>query len=330
MKKYHVYGIGAALVDTEVEVNNSDLSALGVDKGLMTLVDQARQDELLQHLQQAAQYAKRACGGSAGNTVTAINHFGAATFFSGKVADDDDGQFYLREMHSAGVETSSTSIEPGTTGKCLILITPDAERSMNTYLGISEQLSVRELDPQAIAASHCLYLEGYLVTSDSGRAAAVRSREIAAENGTQIAISFSDPGIVAHFGDGLREIIGERVDWVFCNEEEALSFAGGDNLDNAIAQIKTVAREFVITRGARGALICDEENILQVSGVPTDAIDSNGAGDMFAGAFLYGIHHGMTRQRAGNFAAAAAAQVVSQYGPRLNREQCQSLLADFQ
>ena len=320
MKKYHVYGMGAALVDTELEVTDADLTNMQIDKGLMTLVDQARQAELLDHLKDHMVHSKRACGGSAGNTIIATSYFGGRTFFSGKVANDENGDFYMQDMRNAGVDTVAVKAEDGVTGKCLILITPDAERSMNTFLGASETFSTREIDEQAIADAEYLYIESYLVTSDSGRAAAIQARQSAQKSGTKIAISFSDPGIIAHFGDGVRAIMGDKVDLVFCNQDEALSFAGVDNISDAIEAIKLVANEFVITLGAKGALIFDGSELIAISGVEVEAVDTNGAGDMFAGAYLYGITHNMSHEEAGDFASAAAAKVVSQYGPRLSAD----------
>lgn len=326
MKKYHVYGMGAALVDTEIQVSDADLQALGVEKGMMTLVDMQRREQLLDHLNDHLVHSTRASGGSAGNTIIAASYFGAKTFFSGKVADDDNGQFYMGDMANAGVATPQIDAEPGITGKCLILITPDAERSMNTFLGVSENFSARELDQQAIADSEYLYIESYLVTSESGRATAKAAREIAQANGTKVALSFSDPGIVAHFGEGIRDIMGNAIDLIFCNEDEALSFANSEQLDSAIAAMKQFAPELVITRGARGAMVCIDDQVIDINGVKVNAVDTNGAGDMFAGAYLYGITNGMTRQQAGNFASAAAAKVVSQFGPRLQPEQHRELL----
>ena len=329
MRKYHVYGMGAALVDTEVEVTDNDLVAMGVEKGMMTLVDEPKQAELLTYLQSHQIQASRASGGSAGNTIIANSYFGGKSFFSGKVSNDDNGQFYMQDMQAAGVDTSSASIEAGITGKCLILITPDAERSMNTFLGISAALSVREIDPQAIADSQYLYIESYLVTSDSGRAAAIEARQIAQKNGTKVALSFSDPGIIANFSDGVKEIMGGKVDLVFCNQEEALSFAHVTDLPSAVEKIKQVAEQFVITLGAKGALIYDGIGLIAVDGVEVEAIDTNGAGDMFAGAFLYCLSQGISHQRAGEFASAASARVVTQFGPRLSADEHLNLATSF-
>jgi sugar/nucleoside kinase (ribokinase family) len=326
-KRYHVYGLGAALVDTEIEVRDSDLAALAVEKGVMTLVDATRQTQLLEHLAGHLVHSKRASGGSAANTIIAIAQFGGTTFYSCKVANDDNGDFYLRDLQAAGVDCSvDKNREAGITGKCLVLITPDAERTMNTYLGISETLSAHDLSVEAIAASKYIYIEGYLVTSPTGRAAAIRAREIAEQSAVKTALSFSDPGIVAHFREGLRDMIGERIDLLFCNKHEALSWARTENLDAAIVALKLVARSFAITLGAEGALVYDGTTQHVIAPYPVQAIDTNGAGDMFAGAFLYGITHGHDFAAAGRLASLAAATVVSDYGPRLLADQQHALL----
>lgn len=329
-KRYHVYGIGAALVDTEIEVRDSDLATMAVDKGVMTLVDEARQTLLLDHLAGHLVHSRRASGGSAANSIIAIAQFGGATFYSCKVASDDNGDFYLRDLQNAGVDChSGRQREHGITGKCLVMITPDAERTMNTFLGISETLSTDDLAPEAIAASEYVYLEGYLVTSPSGRAAAICAREIAEQHGVKTALSFSDPGIVAHFRDGLREMIGARIDLLFCNEHEALSWAQTDNLADAIAALKRIARSFAITRGANGAVVFDGDALHEIAAHKVKAVDTNGAGDMFAGAFLYGVTQGFDFNRAGQLASIAAATVVADYGPRLRAEQQRALLAQL-
>ena len=318
MKKYHVYGMGAALVDTEIEVTDENLQAMQVDKGLMTLVDEQRQHELLEHLEGHLIHSKRASGGSAANSIIAVNSFGGNAFFSGKVANDDNGSFYMGDLSAAGVDTpANAGSENGITGKCLVMITPDAERSMNTFLGISESFSTDDLDYDALAQSEYLYVEGYLVTSPTGRAASIAAREHAEKNGVMTSISFSDPGIVEHFDDGIREMIGDGVDLVFCNEDEALSFASTDNLDTAIEAIGRIAKCSVITLGAKGAVVCEGSDRWHVDGVKVNAVDTNGAGDMFAGAYLYGITHGLSAEQAGAFASNAAARIVSIFGPRL-------------
>ncbi|MGK0442878.1 MAG: sugar/nucleoside kinase (ribokinase family) [Pseudohongiellaceae bacterium] len=262
--------------------------------------------------------SKRASGGSACNSIIAASYFGANTYYSCKVANDDNGQFYLDDLKSAKVDSDFEGEKAvGITGKCLVMITPDAERSMNTYLGISETLSTEQLNPSAIAASEYLYFEGYLVTSPTGRAAAIEARKVAEQHHVKTVISLSDPGMVRFFKDGLIEMIGEGVDLLFCNEAEAKGWADTDCLDTAITELKTIAKQFAVTLGANGALVFDGENLITIAPYKADAVDSNGAGDMFAGAFLYAISHGHDFASAGRLASRASSEVVSNFGPRL-------------
>jgi len=330
MQRFHIYGLGAALVDTEIEVSDAFLEQADIQKGMMTLVDEARQSELLALMASHLVGSKRASGGSACNSIIAASYFGAKTFYSCKVANDDNGRFFQHDTQLAGVTTPDLPLPEGTTGKCLVMITPDAERTMNTYLGISETLSVEELSPDAIAQSEYVYLEGYLVTSVTGKAAAIKAREIAEQHQVKTAISLSDPGMVQFFKDGLQEMIGQQVDLLFCNRDEALGWTGETDIEVAAEKLKASARTFAITLGAEGSLVFDGQQLSKVSGEPAHAIDTNGAGDMFAGAFLYAITHGHSYTDAARLANKAAAKVVSQYGPRLQAEQhaeIKSLLA---
>lgn len=327
MPTYDIYGLGAALVDTEITVSDADLARFGVEKGVMTLVDEARQYELLQHLEGHLCHASRASGGSAANSIIAAQYFGARTFYSCKVADDDNGRFYLADLANAGVIVpQNAGCAEGITGKCLVMITPDAERTMNTFLGISASLSIAEIDEEALKASKYVYIEGYLVTSPTGRPAAIRLRELAAQHQVKTAISLSDPAIVEYFYDDLRLMVGENVDLLFCNLAEALQFTRTDNLDQACSALRRIANTFVITLGSAGAAVFDGKELVTIPAPKVKAVDTNGAGDMFAGAFLYAITQGRDYATAGALAVRAAAQVVSQFGPRLRPEQHQPLL----
>jgi len=331
VKKYKVYGIGNALVDTEIQVEDEELASMGVEKGLMTLVDEKRQHDLAHHLRGHMVTASRASGGSAANSMIATARFGGPTFYSCKVASDDNGDFYLADLEAAGVAHNwAGNRQSGITGRCLVLISPDAERSMNTYLGISESLAHTELVPTAIEQSEYVYIEGYLVTSPTGRQAAIQARETAEDRGVKTALSFSDPGMVEFFREGMQEMLGDKgVDLLFCNEAEALCWASTEDLQQAVNELSKVARQFAITLGARGALLFDGEQQHQVEPYEVEAVDTNGAGDMFAGAFLYAITHGQDFPSAGRFASAAAAKVVSRFGPRLSASEHDSLIDEF-
>lgn len=329
MKQFKVYGLGAALVDTEIRVDDALLAELGVEKGLMTLVDSHRRGELLRALDGHLVEAHHASGGSAGNSVIATALFGGECFMTCRVADDADGRIYLSDLRDAGVSFPPPVRTDEPTGKCLVLVTPDAERSMNTYLGASEGLSIEQLDPTAIAQSEYVYLEGYQVSSETGLAAAIRAREIAQDASVPVALSFSDPGMVEFFPEQFRKMVGAGVDLAFANEAEAKSWTGMTELNNAVEAMKDTAKRFVITRGGDGAICFDGEKLHEIPVHTVDAVDSNGAGDMFAGAFLYALTEGHDFPTAGRFAGVAAGTVVSQWGPRLAPEQYGTLRDNF-
>jgi len=319
-KIYDVYAIGNALVDMEYEVHDEFFKKHCIDKGLMTLVDEERQNTLLDALGTAPK--KQQCGGSAANTAIATAQFGAVTFYSCKVAKDPIGNFYFQDLQDNGVDSNlqHQDREEGITGKCLVLITPDAERTMNTFLGITSSIGKSQVDPEAIRSSKYMYMEGYLVASHTGREAAVHARRIAEAAGVKTALTFSDVNMVKFFKEGLQEMIGEGVDLLFCNESEACAFTDSGSLSIAKEALKRIAKTFVITLGEKGAVLFDGKAFIDIEPFAVKAIDTNGAGDMYAGAFLYAITNGHDFKSAGRLASMAASQVVSQFGPRLKTE----------
>lgn len=326
--EFDVFGMGNALVDMEFAVDDAFLETHGIAKGLMTLVDTERQFAVLQALR--GQHGSRACGGSAANTMVAVAALGGRACYAFLVAADEMGDFFLEDLARMGVATTLQGPRPaGSTGSCVVLVTPDAERTMNTYLGISAQLSPAQLDEEAVARSRFVYVEGYLVSSPTARAAAVAAMAMARRHGVRTALSFSDPAMVQYFRLGLEEILGEGVDLLFCNRAEALAWAGCRTLAKAVDSLRQVAGAFAVTLGAEGALLFDGYQLHEVDPCPVVAKDTNGAGDMFAGAFLYGITHGMSFPEAGRLASLAASRVVTRFGPRLAQEEYAALLKDF-
>ncbi len=325
MSKYDVYGLGNALVDMEFEISDQFLQENNIDKGVMTLVDENQQHELIEQLD--AFEGNKASGGSAANTLIAVSSMGGSSYYSCKVADDDLGHFYLNDLQAAKIDCNMDGKHKGgITGKCLVMVTPDAERTMHTFLGISSELSPYEVNEQAIKdASYC-YLEGYLTTSESGKAANIEARNIAEANNIKTALTFSDPFVVEYFRDGFTQTIGNGIDLLFCNEAEALSYTQKSSIDEAVEVIKTFAKTFAVTLGAKGAVVYDGSNLIEIAANPVTAVDSNGAGDLFAGAFMYGLTHGKSYKEAGILASKASSIIVSQFGPRLKLEQYQSLV----
>lgn len=324
MSKYDVYGLGNALVDMEFEISDQFLQDNAIDKGIMTLVDENQQHELIEQLD--AFEGNKASGGSAANTLIAVSAMGGSAYYSCKVADDDLGHFYLDDLKTAGVDCNMDGKHKGgITGKCLVMVTPDAERTMHTFLGVSSELSPYEVSEDAIKNASFCYLEGYLTTSDSGKAANIEARKIAEANNIKTSLTFSDPFVAEHFRDGFTETIGDGIDLLFCNEVEALSYTQKSSIDEAIEVIKTFSKTFAITLGANGAVVYDGSNLISIDAHPVKAVDTNGAGDLFAGAFMYGLTHGLSFEQAGNLASKASSQIVSQFGPRLRLEQYQAL-----
>lgn len=330
--KYDVYGIGNALVDKEFEVTDAFLAAQGIEKGLMTLIDEERHHHLLASLKQSFGLKKRAGGGSAANSIVAISQFGGKTFYACKVANDEFGEFYMNDLQAAGVDTrldQVRSASEGKTGKCMVMVTPDAERTMNTYLGITSDFSAAELHYDELKQSQYLYVEGYLVTSDTSRAAVLAARKVAKQHGVKMAMTFSDPSMATYFKAGLVEMLGEGVDVLFCNEDEAYAFTGRNNLKEAIEVLKPLAQKLVITLGSDGALVVNTDHEVKIDAQPVKPLDTNGAGDMFAGAFLYGLTQGFSDAQAGALASKAAAQIIQVYGARLDKSVHQALLTSL-
>lgn len=330
MERYNVYGLGNALLDIECEVTPETLQTLGVEKGVMTLLDEASQNQIIDHLNGRA--TKRSCGGSAANTMIAVSQLGGKVYYSCKVANDEPGQFYFDDLVRCGVDTNlqTHAPEPGITGKCLVFVTPDADRTMNTFLGISSGFSELELVPEAIAASTYTYIEGYLVTGEASKQAAIKAGELARGAGQKVALTLSDLNMVKYFKSGLLEMVGPGVDLLFANESEALEMAGSAEIEAAIAYLKTIAKTFAVTRGPKGSIIFDGEQVLEIEAFPVQAIDTVGAGDMYAGGVLYGITNGMSWTEAGRLGSKASSRLVTTLGARLETPTLQGILAEVQ
>lgn len=328
-KKYNVYGIGNAIVDIITEVEYDFFKKNEVEKGVMTLVDEKRQQQLMKVIDM--QKSKLSGGGSAGNTVTAINQLGGKSFYACLVAKDDLGKFFLDDLKKNGVATNLTveTCPEGDSGRCLVMTSPDAQRTMNTFLGVSSFLSPQHLDEVAIKQSEYIYLEGYLVASPKGLEAMKEAKKIAERNKVSVALTFSDPSMVKYFSTQMQEVVGASVDLLFCNDEEAMIYTGSNTVSEAREKLKSVAKKFVITLGANGAIIFDGDTFINIEPYKVLAVDTNGAGDMFSGTFMYGITNGHSFADAGKLASLASSKVVAQYGPRLSTEQIQKVLTEL-
>ena len=325
-KKYNVYGIGNALVDIVTEVDDKFLEAQKIEKGLMTLVDEESQARISNAINMDT--SNKQCGGSAANSIIAVSQFGGSSYYSCKVANDALGEFYKEDLKDNGVDSNLNTepLEEGITGKCLVMTAEDASRTMNTFLGITGDYARSEIKEAALKDSQYLYIEGYLVTSENGQDAMKYAKKLAEDNGVSTALTFSDPSMVKYFRDAMVSVVGTGVDLLFCNEEEAMLYTQKDNLTEAKEALKKVAKKFVITLGENGALIFDGDTFINVDPYAVQAIDTNGAGDLFAGAFIYGITNGKSYADAGKLASLASSKVVTQFGPRLELHQAQNIL----
>ncbi len=329
MKKYDVYGVGNAIVDIITEVEYDFFEKNQVEKGVMTLVDEKRQQHLMKAINM--EKSKLSGGGSAGNTVTAINQFGGKSFYSCLVAKDELGKFFLDDLKKNAVATNRSyeSCPEGESGRCLVMTSPDAQRTMNTFLGVSSFLAPEHLDEEAIKQSEYIYLEGYLVASPKGLEAMKEAKKIAERNKVLVALTFSDPSMVKYFPTQMQEIVGASVDLLFCNDEEAMIYTGTNSVTEAREKLKDVAKRFVITLGSNGALIFDGDTFINIEPYKVLAVDTNGAGDMFAGAFMYAITNGHSFVEAGKLASLASSKVVAQWGPRLSTDQVLKVKAEL-
>ncbi len=316
MTTYDVYGVGNALVDIQAQVGEAMLRELEIEKGIMTLVDYNQQKRVLAALDD--QPINRCAGGSAANTIAAVADFGGNAAYLGKIGNDKTGEFFLEDLRDVGV-TIDVQPAPHPTGTCAVLITEDAQRTLLTNLGASATLTEDDIHEVLIKESKYVYIEGYLLTGETTRAAAYRAMEIAKANNVKVAFTASDPFLVNMIRDEIWDLITGPVDLFFCNEEEAKSLTGENDAILCGAKIHDHAENVALTLGSRGSIVMHGGEAFPVEGVEVRAIDTTGAGDMYAGALLYGITNGMSWKHAGHLASHAAARIVSQLGARLHR-----------
>ena len=329
MKNYDIYGIGNALVDTEYEVDDDFLAKTKLPKGIMTLIEEDDRQRIVRLLEDEHEHevVKQAGGGSAANTMVIVSQLGGSAFYSCKVANDSTGDFFVKDLRAAGVDTNlSDQRENGATGQCISMVTPDAERTMTTCLGITNFLSPGELNPDALRASSKLYIEGYLVSSPTGFEAALQAQSIAKEAGVGVSVTLSDPAMVENFKANYEQFLENGVDLLFCNHDEARLLTGAESVDDCVSALKNRCKSFVITCGSDGSVAFDGNNTSRVTGVPTTAVDTTGAGDAFAGAFLHSLCKGSDFTTAAELANKSASLLVSSFGARLSQADVDSKL----
>jgi len=324
-KKYDVFGIGNALLDCVYMVEDKFLEENKIEKGLMTLVDEEKQKSIIEKIKSYDSFIQS--GGSVTNSVYTLSQLGGSGYVSVLVSDDDFGRTYLRDLKNSNVITAGSSFTTGKgmTGTCLVLTTPDAERTMNTCLSISSKFSIKNINLNDLKYAKYLYIEGYLVTSEIAMDAIKECIQFANMNDVKIALTFSDLSMVKYFKNNFESILKTKVDLLFCNEEEAKTFSGSNSVHGSIEFLKSFTSNLVITQGKKGSLIVNEEEIITIDPHHVKAIDTVGAGDTFAGSYLYGITNGFTPKKSGDLASLLSSKVVSKIGPRLEKEEINSI-----
>lgn len=316
-KKFDVFGVGNAIVDTVAQVDDKLIADLEIAKGSMSLMDSESQAHVLGKLDH--RNLKLASGGSAANTMVAIAQSGGTGVYFGKVAHDTNGEFYKQHMEDSGVmfPLPLAPEQSLPTGTCVVLITPDAERTMCTHLGISTTLTKSDIDLDLLAQSKCSYIEGYLWDAEEPRAACVEALEQSKKLGVRAAFTFSDAFLIDRFADDFHDVVSKYCDIIFCNTDEARQFFGIESVDECTTKMAAICDLAFITDGADGCYVVENGVVTKVAGFPVKAIDTNGAGDAFAGGVLFGITSGMPAAQAAKWGNYFASRVVENIGPRI-------------
>jgi sugar/nucleoside kinase (ribokinase family) len=313
--KYDVLGIGNAIFDVLVQTDEKFLGDHGMTKGGMALIDEARALSIYRDMGPAVEMS----GGSAANTIVGIANLGARAAYVGKVRDDQIGRLYAHDIRAAGVafETPAAADGPAT-GCSYILVTPDGERTMNTYLGAAQELTPADIDAAQVAASAVLYLEGYLWDPKSAKEAFVKASTIAHQAGRQVALTLSDSFCVGRYRDEFLELMrGGTADLIFANEAELGSLYQTADFDAALTQLRRDIPLGIVTRSEKGCVVASKDGVTAVPAFPiTKVVDTTGAGDLFAAGFLFGLVRGASHENAGRLGALAAAEVIQHIGAR--------------
>lgn len=317
MTRFDVCGLGNAIVDIFLELNDQEFASLGFERGTMRLVDPEEQQQLLARFSDSEHDLRLVSGGSVANSIIAISQLGGKGAFIGCVGDDRYGLHYAEEFQDLKIHMGNPIIVKQTTGTSVVVITPDAERTMRTSLAVSSHLSDRHVDEDRISQSTWLFIEGYVFANpDTGQHAIRKAIEIAKKHATKIAITCSEAFIPEVFGDPFREAL-KSADLLFCNAPEAKSVTGADSSTDAFEAMRELVPHCVVTDGGNGAFVRYAGEEVHVPAFSCHPKDLTGAGDMFAGGFLYGITHGFSPAIAARGANYMASKVISQVGARL-------------
>ena len=317
-RDYHACGLGNAIVDIFLELDDAEFAPLGFERGTMRLVEKAEQDAIFAKFNDANHDLPLVSGGSVANSIIALSQLGGRGAFIGCVGDDRYGLHYASEFEQLDIDIGNPVLKGETTGTCVCVITPDAERTMRTHLGVASHLAARHVDANRIKNSEWLFLEGYIFANpETGQLAIKEAIAIAKANGTKIALTCSDAFVPAVFGDPFREAL-QQSDLLFCNAPEAAAVAKSESSEDAFAKLKALVPNAIVTDGPNGAFVRFNGQESHVPAFACKPVDLTGAGDMFAGAFLYGITHGLRPDVAAKGANLLAMKVITQVGARMH------------
>lgn len=312
---YDVLGIGNAILDILARTDDGFLKAQGMAKGSMSLIDEARAKAIYDAMGPATECS----GGSAANTIVGVASFGGRAAYVGKVKNDQIGLFYAHDIRAAKVTFTTRLATDGPATACsYILVTPDGERTMNTYLGAAQNLSPADIDETQIAEAAVTYLEGYLWDPKDAKEAFIKASTIAHGAKRQVALTLSDAFCIGRYRSEFLDLIrGGTVDIVFANEAELLSLYESNDFDAALKQLRSDAKLAAVTRSEKGCIVVDQDNVTEVAASPIkELVDTTGAGDLFAAGFLYGLAINAGHKRAGELGCLAAAEVIQHIGAR--------------
>lgn len=312
--EFDVVGIGNALVDVIAHADERFIDRHELVKGSMTLVDTDR----ALHLYRALGTAVEMSGGSAANTMTGVASLGGRAAYIGKVSDDELGAVFGHDLRAVGVQFRPGAPESGVpTGRCIIVVTPDAQRTMNTYLGVSSLLRPDDIDTATVASGAVLYMEGYLYDRPAAKEAFRHAAAVAHEHGRQVSLTLSDSFCVDRHREDFRALVADEVDILFGNADELVSLYQVDSLATALRRVRDDCQLAVVTVGAEGCVVVTPDEVIPTPAVPVEQVlDTTGAGDLFAAGFLYGLTRGNDLHRCATLGAIAAAEVISHVGPR--------------
>ena len=312
--RFDVIGVGNAIVDVLAQADDEFLGQNNLDKGMMTLIEADRARQLYEIMGPAIEVS----GGSAANTLAGLASLGGKGAYIGKIRNDQLGGVFSHDIRAAGVDFRSWPANDGPpTARCLIFVTPDAQRTMQTYLGVSVELSSEDIDPEAIGSAQITYLEGYLFDRDAAKKAFVKAAEIAHAAGRKVALTLSDPFCVDRHRAEFLHLISGHIDILFANQAEIESLFEVTEFDDALQKIRGHCETAALTRGSQGSVVISGDELHVIDAHPVDrVVDTTGAGDLYAAGFLYGFTQGKDLAACGHFGNLCAAEIISHFGAR--------------